>query len=154
MRALGSLIGSTLGVLGVIFPPLNFPLIALRLQVLRTPYPILVPLIPHFCITVAYSLNSNIYEVFLMAIFGRVENLMRKFKYEPAPFMLAIVLVDLVETNSRQSLLYSEGDPPIFFKTPHVSIGPGNCAGAAPDALKETRERIGLGGEKARGITG
>jgi putative tricarboxylic transport membrane protein len=101
---------------------LNLPLIGVWVQVLRTPYPILVPLILYFCIIGVYSLNSNIYDLFLMGIFGLVGYLMRKFEYEPAPFMLAIVLGDFMETNFRQSLLYSEGDPTIFFRRPLSAI--------------------------------
>ena len=101
---------------------LNLPLIGLWVQVLRVPYRILVPLILYFCIIGVYSLNSSIYEVFIMGIFGLVGYLMRKFKYEPAPFLLAVVLGDFLETNFRQSLLYSEGDPTIFFQRPISAI--------------------------------
>jgi putative tricarboxylic transport membrane protein len=101
---------------------LNLPLIGLWIQVLKVPYPILVPLILYFCIIGVYSVNSNIYEVFIMGIFGLVGYLMRKFKYEPAPFLLAVVLGDFLETNFRQSLLYSEGDPTIFFQRPISAI--------------------------------
>ncbi|MEI9476259.1 MAG: tripartite tricarboxylate transporter permease [Deltaproteobacteria bacterium] len=101
---------------------LNLPLIGVWIQVLRMPYPILVPLILYFCIIGVYSLNANIYEVLIMGIFGLIGYLMRKFKYEAAPFLLAIVLGDFMETNFRQSLLYSEGDPLIFFKRPLSAI--------------------------------
>jgi putative tricarboxylic transport membrane protein len=101
---------------------LNLPLIRVWVQLLRMPYPILVPLILYFCIIGVYSLNSNIYEVLIMGIFGMVGYLMRKFKYEAAPFLLAIVLGDFMETNFRQSLLYSEGDATIFFKRPISAI--------------------------------
>jgi putative tricarboxylic transport membrane protein len=97
---------------------LNLPLIGLWVQVLRTPYKILVPLILFFCAIGVYSLNSDPYDVLIMGIFGLIGYLMRKFKYEGAPFLLAIVLGDMLETNFRQSLLYSEGDPSIFFQRP------------------------------------
>ena len=102
----------------VVLLALNLPLIGVWIQVLRMPYPILVPLILFFCIVGVYSINSNIYEVLIMGLFGFAGYLMRKFKYEAAPFLLAIVLGDFMETNFRQSLLYSEGDPTIFFKRP------------------------------------
>jgi putative tricarboxylic transport membrane protein len=101
---------------------LNLPLIGLWVQVLRTPYKILVPLILFFCTIGVYSLNSDPYDVLIMGIFGLIGYLMRKFKYEGAPFLLAVVLGDMLETNFRQSLLYSEGDPSIFFRRPISAI--------------------------------
>jgi putative tricarboxylic transport membrane protein len=43
---------------------------------------------------------------------------MRKFKYEPAPFVFALVLGPTMENSLRQSLLMSEGSPGIFFTQP------------------------------------
>jgi putative tricarboxylic transport membrane protein len=48
--------------------------------------------------------------------FGVFGYLMRKFNYEGAPFLLAMVLGPLLETAFRQSMLY--GDPFILFKRP------------------------------------
>jgi putative tricarboxylic transport membrane protein len=101
---------------------LNLPLIGLWVQILKIPYPILMPLILFFCIVGVYSLNSSIYEVVIMGVFGLVGYLMRKFKYEGAPFLLAVVLGDMLETSFRQSLLYSEGKPAIFFQRPISAI--------------------------------
>lgn len=101
---------------------LNLPLIGLWVQVLRVPYSILVPLILYICIVGVYSLNSNIYDIVIMVVFGLVGYLMQKFKYEAAPFLLAVVLGDMLETNFRQSLLYSEGSAAIFFQRPISAI--------------------------------
>jgi putative tricarboxylic transport membrane protein len=45
---------------------------------------------------------------------------MRKFGFEGAPFLLAMVLGPMLEIAFRQSLLY--GDPFIFFKRPISAI--------------------------------
>jgi putative tricarboxylic transport membrane protein len=47
---------------------------------------------------------------------------MRKFQYEPAPFMLAFVLSPMMEQALRQSLIHSEGSFMIFLTHP-VSAG-------------------------------
>jgi putative tricarboxylic transport membrane protein len=95
---------------------LNLPLIGLWVKILRVPYNILFPLICLFCVLGVYSLNSNIYEILIMVGFGVFGYLMRKFGFEGAPFLLALVLGPMLEIAFRQSLLY--GDPLIFFKRP------------------------------------
>lgn len=99
---------------------LNLPLIGLWIKILKIPYGILFPLIIFFCFLGAYSLNNNIYDVLVMVIFGVFGYLMRKFEYEGAPFILALVLGPMLENTFRQSLLY--GDPAIFFTHPISAV--------------------------------
>ena len=54
----------------------------------------------------------------IMIAFGIVGYLMRKFKYEPAPFVFAFVLGRLMEESLRQSLFLSKGSFGIFFTRP------------------------------------
>ena len=95
---------------------LNLPLIGLWVKILKIPYNILFPLILLFCFLGVYSLNNNIYEIFIMVSFGVFGYIVRKFGYEGTPFLLAMVLGPMLEIAFRQSLLY--GDPLIFFKRP------------------------------------
>jgi putative tricarboxylic transport membrane protein len=97
---------------------LNLPLIGLWVKMLRIPYPILFPLIILFCLIGAYSLNSNTGEIGLMIFFGILGYLMKKFKYDGAPFVLAMVLGPLLDNSLRQSLLMSAGSGMIFFTRP------------------------------------
>lgn len=97
---------------------LNIPLIGIWVRLLNVPYRILFPLILLFCIIGSYSLNGNVWEIFIMIIFGIIGILMRKFKYEPAPLVFALVLGPLMENAFRQSLLMSEGSFSIFFTRP------------------------------------
>ena len=99
---------------------LNLPLIGLWVKILRVPYNILFPLILLFCFLGGYSLNNNTYEVLMMVGFGLFGYLIRKFGYEGAPFLLALVLGPMLEIAFRQSLLY--GDPFVFFKRPISAI--------------------------------
>jgi putative tricarboxylic transport membrane protein len=97
---------------------LNLPLIGLWVKVLKVPYPILFPLILLFCVIGSYSLNNNIEEVLIMIAFGIFGYLMKKFEYEPAPLILAMVLSPMMEPALRQSLLVSHGSFLIFFTRP------------------------------------
>jgi putative tricarboxylic transport membrane protein len=97
---------------------LNLPLIGLWVKILRIPYPILFPLILLFCLIGAYSLNNNPAELGLMLFFGVLGYLMKKFKYDGAPLVLAMVLGPLMDQSLRQSLLMSGGSGMIFFARP------------------------------------
>ncbi len=97
---------------------LNLPLIGIWVRVLSVPYRILFPLILLFCLIGVYGLNSNVWEIIIMVLFGIIGYLMRKFKYEAAPFVFALVLSPIFENSLRQSLLMSEGSFAIFFTRP------------------------------------
>lgn len=101
---------------------LNLPMIGLWIKILKVPYPILFPLILLFCMIGAYSLNNNIVEVFLMVLFGVIGYLFKKFKYEGAPLVLALVLGPIMETSLRRSLVISYGDPMIFLTRPISAV--------------------------------
>ena len=97
---------------------LNLPVIGLWVRLLSIPYRILFPIILLFCLVGVYGVNSNPWEVMIMIVFGIVGYLMRKFKYEPAPFVFAFVLGRLMEEALRQSLFLSKGSFAIFFTRP------------------------------------
>jgi putative tricarboxylic transport membrane protein len=97
---------------------LNLPLIGVWVKILKIPYPILFPLILLFCLIGCYSLNNNVAEIMIMILFGIVGFLMKKFKYEGAPLILAFVLSPLMENALRQSLIMSHGRFSIFFTRP------------------------------------
>jgi len=71
---------------------LNLPLIPLWVQVLKVPYYLLYPLIILFCLVGSYSIENNSGDVIIMLVFGIVGYLMKKFHYEGAPLVLALVL--------------------------------------------------------------
>src|SRR3970040_2508331 len=97
---------------------LNLPLIPLWVQVLKIPYGILYPVILLFCLIVSYSLNNNIGDVIIMWFFGVFGFLLKKFQFEPAPLVLALVLGPMLEDNLRRSLLISGGSFAPFFTRP------------------------------------
>ena len=97
---------------------LNLPLVGVWVQLLRTPYRILFPLILLFCLIGVYSLNSSIVEIYFMVIFGVIGYLTRKTEYDAAPLVLAVVLGPIFENALRQSLMMSGGSLSIFFSRP------------------------------------
>jgi putative tricarboxylic transport membrane protein len=101
---------------------LNLPLIGMWVQVLKVPYYLLYPLILLFCLIGSYSLGNNFGDVVLMLVFGVIGYLMRKFRYDAAPLLLALVLGGMLESNLRQSLILSRGDFSIFVSRP-ITLG-------------------------------
>jgi putative tricarboxylic transport membrane protein len=57
-----------------------------------------------------------------MLIFGILGFLMKKFRYDGAPMILALVLGQKLETSLRRSLIMSQGDFSIFITRP-ISLG-------------------------------
>jgi putative tricarboxylic transport membrane protein len=97
---------------------LNLPLIGLWVKILKVPYVILFPLILLFCVVGVYSINTTTDEVVLMTVFGVIGYLMKKYAYEAAPMVMAMILSPLMENNLRQSLALSHGSFTIFFTRP------------------------------------
>ena len=101
---------------------LNLPLIGLWVKILRVPYFFLFPLIILFCLIGVFSVRNNAADIVIMFVFGVVGYLMRKFHYQAAPLVLALVLGPMLEEAFRQSLITSRGSFAIFFTRP-ISVG-------------------------------
>jgi putative tricarboxylic transport membrane protein len=101
---------------------LNLPLIGLWVRLLRTPYQLLFPLILLFCLIGTYSLSNNVGDGIIMLVFGVLGYLMKKFNYEAAPLILAMVIGPMMEEALRQSLILSAGSFAIFVERP-ISAG-------------------------------
>jgi putative tricarboxylic transport membrane protein len=101
---------------------LNLPLIGIWVKILKIPYEYLFPLILLFCLIGAFSLNNSVGEIGLMLFFGGIGYLMKKFDYEAAPLVLAMVLGPMMENALRQSLIMANGSAGIFFTRP-ISLG-------------------------------
>jgi putative tricarboxylic transport membrane protein len=97
---------------------LNLPLIGMWVRLLKVPYSILFPFIFLFCLIGAYTVGNNVYDVYIMILFGILGYVMKKYDYEPAPLVLAFILGPMFENAFRQSLIISGGNPLIFLTRP------------------------------------
>ena len=98
----------------VILLILNLPLVGLFVNLLRIPYAWLVPIILVISIIGVYSVNFSTADIWIMAISGAVGYGLRKFGYEMAPLLLALVLGDRLEENFRLALTMSGGSYATF----------------------------------------
>ena len=101
---------------------LNLPLIPLWVKLLKVPYKILFPLILFFCLIGAYGMDNNVFDIYIMIIFGVVGYILKKLEYEVAPWAMAFILGPMMENTFRQSLIISDGSLLIFFKRPVVAL--------------------------------
>ena len=97
---------------------LNLPLIGLWVQLLKIPYPFMMPAIILFCVLGSYSVANSITDVLLMLLFGLIGYLMKKLKFDAPPLVLAFVLGPLIEYYFKSSLMFSRGSFTVFFTRP------------------------------------
>ncbi|OZI63571.1 tripartite tricarboxylate transporter permease [Bordetella genomosp. 11] len=97
---------------------LNLPLVGLWIKLLKVPYRVLFPAILVFCTIGVYSLNYNVFDIFVTAVFGAIGYLWSKLKCEGAPLLLGLVLGPMMEENFRRALLLSRGDFLTFVQRP------------------------------------
>jgi putative tricarboxylic transport membrane protein len=101
---------------------LNLPMVGVFINFLRIPYPYLAPTILVICIVGVYGVSFNTIDIAMMGIFGIIGYLLRKFKFDVSPLILAVVLGDKIEMSLRRALTISEGSLWIFFKSSFSKI--------------------------------
>ena len=97
---------------------MNLPLIPFFALGLRIPYRYLYPAILLICIIGAYSLQTNVYGVWVMLIFGVIGYFMKKYDVPAGPLVIALVLGPMLEYNLYRALALSRGDVTTFFTRP------------------------------------
>jgi len=101
---------------------LNLPLVGLFVNLLRVRYAYLAPAILVVSVCGVYGVNSNPVDIALVAVFGMIGYLLRKFKFDLSPLILAVVLGDRLELAFRRALTISEGSLWIFVKSSFSQI--------------------------------
>ena len=102
----------------VILLILNLPLAGLFARLLKVPYRWLYPPILALCIAGVYSQANSVEDCWLLAAFGALGWLMKRYDWPAAPMVLGLVLGPLFETALRQSLTLSHGSGAIFLTRP------------------------------------
>ena len=97
---------------------LNIPLIGVFVQLLRVRTGILAPIAILITMVGVFSVNNNLFDMWVVLVFGLLGYVMRKTGFEPGPLVLAFVLGPLLEQSFRQSLLISNGSLSVFFTRP------------------------------------
>jgi TctA family transporter len=97
---------------------LNIPLIGIWVAILKIPYRMLYPAILVFIGLGVYSVNSNTFDILMVAVIGLMGYGMMVMRFEAAPLLLGFVLGPLMEENLRRALLISRGQMSTFIDRP------------------------------------
>ncbi len=97
---------------------LNVPLVRYWLSVFKIPFSVLFPGILFFCCIGTYSINNNLDDVYITAMFGFIGYMFMRLGLEAAPLMLGFILGPMLEEYFRRQLLISRGDFTSFLTRP------------------------------------
>jgi putative tricarboxylic transport membrane protein len=101
----------------IILLAMNIPMIGLFVKMLQTPNKLLIPAILILSVLGVYTAYSSVTSVLIMLAIGVVGWALRKLGFDMAPIVLGFVLGKVMETNLRNALAISGGDPGILFQS-------------------------------------
>ncbi|MGW3342437.1 tripartite tricarboxylate transporter permease [Nonomuraea rubra] len=97
---------------------MSIPMVGVFVRILRVRPAIMAPITVLITLLGAYTVRNQVYDIFLVIVFGVLGYLMKKFGFEPGPLVLAFVLGSMIESSARQGLLIYGGDPTGFLTRP------------------------------------
>lgn len=97
---------------------LNIPMIGIWVRLLSIPYHCLYPAIIVFICIGVYSVSSNVFDVYLVIVFGLFGYGARTLGFPVAPMLLGFVLGPLMEQQFRRTMLVSRGNFEVFMTRP------------------------------------
>jgi putative tricarboxylic transport membrane protein len=103
---------------------LLFGLILVRpiLWVLRVPREVIMPIVFVLCVLGAYSITQRLFDVWVMLGVGVLCFLLRRQGFPVAPFVLGLVLGDIIDKSLRRGLVLSDGSLAPFFTRPISAV--------------------------------
>jgi len=99
-------------VVGLIIVLSTVPLFA---AILRIPFAIIAPIIVVVCAIGAFTVNTAMFNIWVMLLFGVIGYVFKKLDYPLAPLILALVLGDRAEVSFRQAIMGSQGSMGVFY---------------------------------------
>jgi putative tricarboxylic transport membrane protein len=106
--------------IGILFFGLFF--IRPMLKIVQIPRTIMMPIIFVLCTVGSFALASRLFDVWTMLGFGTLIFVMRRYGYPAAPFVLGLVLGDILDKSLRRGLVLSDGDLLPFVTRPISAI--------------------------------
>ena len=88
------------------------------LKVLLVPRSMIMPIVFLLCTVGSFAIASRLFDVYTMLGVGVIGFFLRRFGYQMAPFVLGLVLGDLLDKSFRRGLVLSGGELEPFFTRP------------------------------------
>ena len=92
------------------------------LKVLMVPRTIIMPVVFVLCTVGSFAIAQRLFDVWTMLGTGVAIFVLRRFGYHAAPFVLGLVLGDLMDKSLRRGLVISDGDLSPFFTRPICAV--------------------------------
>ena len=92
------------------------------LAVLTVPRTVIMPLVLVLCAVGSFAIASRLFDVWVMLAVGVAGFALRRFGYGMAPFVLGLVLGDLLDKSLRRGLVLSGGEIAPFFTRPICAV--------------------------------
>jgi TctA family transporter len=102
----------------VILLIMNLPMVPLFALSLRISYSLLYPIIIVICMIGVYSLNSSIFDIWMMWVFGIIGYFMKKYDISGAPLIIGLVLGPILEQSLYRALSLAHGSMWVFVTRP------------------------------------
>jgi putative tricarboxylic transport membrane protein len=101
---------------------LNLPLVSVFASIMRLPQHLLLGVILVLCLVGTYSVNNSFLDIYILLSMGVLGYILRKFKFDMAPLVLALVLGPVMEKSLRQTLVMARGDMGLIFGRPITAV--------------------------------
>ena len=86
--------------------------------IIRTPMPVMVPIIIVLCIIGGYAYNNSFFDVKILFLLGIIGYVLMKFGFPIPPMVLGLVLGPIIEPNFRRALMGADMNPLVFVTRP------------------------------------
>ena len=88
---------------------LGLSMVRTMVKVLNVRNSILMPIVFILCAIGSFAIAGRIFDILIMLIFGVIGYGIRKMDYADAPFILGLILGDMLDENLRRSLMLTSG---------------------------------------------
>ena len=89
---------------------------------LRLKREILSGVVLTLCVTGAFAVSNNIFNIYIMVFFGFIGYTFNKYKIPQSSLILASILGSMMESNWTQSMVFANGSLSVFVTRP-LSLG-------------------------------
>jgi len=89
---------------------INLPLVGVFASLLKIPIKILLPIVMVVTFTGAYAINSSLFDLGLLILFGAIGFILKRAKFDLAPLVIGLFLGPTIETGLIQGMIISDGN--------------------------------------------
>ncbi len=111
-------IAATLFLAALVMPVCGLLMARVTVHILRIPTGILMPLVAMFSVLGSFALGLNVFNIYLMFLFGVLVYILEEMGYPVAPMVIGVILGQMADVSLRRGLLVSDGSLLPFFTRP------------------------------------